>query len=42
MPVINVVSVELKNRRIAGQYACPIYYTTLRGATFITKGNLNM
>jgi len=42
MPVINVVSVVLKDKRVLGQYNCPVYYTTLRGATFIFKANLNM
>jgi dynein heavy chain len=42
MPIVNVVSVETKLKRVAGQYDCPVYYTTLRGATFIFKANLNM
>jgi hypothetical protein len=42
MPIVNVVAVELKKKRVAGQYDCPVYYTTLRGATFIFKANLNM
>lgn len=42
MPVINVVAVPLKEKRIAGQYQCPVYYTSLRGATYIFTANLNM
>jgi len=42
LPVVNIVSVELKKKRVAGQYDCPVYYTTLRGGTFIYKANLNM
>ena len=42
LPVVNVISVELKNKKVLGQYDCPVYYTTLRGATFIFKANLNM
>ena len=42
LPVVNVVSVELKDKKVLGQYDCPVYYTTLRGATYIFKANLNM
>jgi len=42
LPVVNVVSVENKDKRVLGQYDCPLYYTTLRGATYIFQANLNM
>lgn len=42
LPVVNIVAVELKKKRVAGQYDCPVYYTSLRGGTFIYKANLNM
>lgn len=42
MPVINVIAVMLKDKRTVGQYQCPVYYTSLRGATYIFTANLNM
>ena len=39
---ISVVSALLKDKRVAGQYQCPVYYTTLRGQTFIFTANMNM
>jgi dynein heavy chain len=42
MPIINVVAVPLKDKREAGQYQCPVYYTSLRGQTYIFTANLNM
>jgi dynein heavy chain len=42
MPIINVVAVPLKDKREVGQYQCPVYYTSLRGATYIFTANLNM
>lgn len=42
LPVVNVISALLKDKRTIGQYNCPVYYTTLRGATFIFPANLNM
>lgn len=42
LPVINVVSALLKEKKTAGQYDCPVYYTTTRGPTYIFRANLNM
>ena len=42
LPVVNVISVENKDKKVLGQYDCPVYYTTLRGATYIFNANLNM
>ncbi len=42
MPVINVIAVQLKDKLKAGQYECPVYYTTGRGPTFIFTANLSM
>jgi dynein heavy chain len=42
LPVVNVTSPLLKDKKVLGQYDCPVYYTTLRGATFIFRANLNM
>ena len=42
LPVVNIVSVPNKDKKFLGQYDCPVYYTSLRGATFIFKANLNM
>ena len=33
---------ELKDKKTIGQYECPVYYTTARGATLIFTANLNM
>ena len=27
---------------MVGQYTCPVYYTSLRGGTFVFTANLNM
>lgn len=42
LPVIEVVSVLIKDKKVKSQYMCPVYYTTVRGAAFIFKANLNM
>ena len=42
LPVVNIVSVPLKEKKVLGQYNCPCYYTTLRGPTYIFPANLNM
>jgi len=34
-PVINVVSVPLDDKNVYGYYQCPIYVTSMRGATYI-------
>ena len=30
LPVVNVISALLKDKRTVGQYDCPVYYTTLQ------------
>ncbi len=42
LPVVNIISSLLEDKRTLGQYKCPVYYTTLRGATYIFSANLNM
>lgn len=42
LPVVNIVSVLLKEKRVIGQYDCPVYYTSLRGPTYIFRANMNM
>ncbi len=42
LPVVNVTSPLIKDKKVLGQYDCPVYYTTLRGATYIFRANLNM
>ncbi len=42
LPVVNETSPLLKDKKVLGQYDCPVYYTTLRGATYIFRANLNM
>lgn len=42
MPVINVISVPREQKRVEGQYECPMYVTSARGATFVYTANLTM
>mmetsp|Transcript_24255 Transcript_24255/g.21368 ORF Transcript_24255/g.21368 Transcript_24255/m.21368 type:complete len:388 (+) Transcript_24255:5707-6870(+) len=42
MPVIHVVSVNKKDKRVKGQYNCPVYVTSQRGPTYVFTGNLSM
>jgi len=42
LPVVNVISVLIKDKKVKAQYECPVYYTTMRGQVFIFKANLNM
>jgi len=42
IPIINVVSVLIEEKRIKAQYSCPTYYTTMRGPSYIFEANLNM
>jgi dynein heavy chain, axonemal len=42
LPVLNVVAVQLEDRPVNGYYKCPVYYTTMRGPTFIFEANLKM
>ena len=42
IPVMNVFSVPLVERKTDGYYTCPVYYTTARGATYIFTAYLKM
>jgi len=42
LPVINVISVLNKDKKVKAQYACPVYYTTMRGPAYVFAANLNM
>jgi len=42
MPVINVVSVQKKDKKVRGQYQCPVYVTSQRGPTYVFTANLQM
>ena len=42
LPVVNVISVLKKDRKIVGQYQCPTYVTSLRGPTYVFTANLQM
>lgn len=42
MPIINVISVPRAEKRKEGQYNCPMYVTSARGATYVYPANLNM
>lgn len=42
MPIINVISLPREEKKTEGQYNCPLYVTSARGATYVTTANLNM
>jgi hypothetical protein len=42
MPVINAVAVLNAEKKTIAQYACPVYVTSARGATYVFTANLNM
>jgi len=42
LPVMNVIAVQLEERPTLGFYRCPVYYTTMRGPTFIFESYLKM
>jgi len=42
LPVVNVVSVPKKEKKVIGQYQCPVYVTSLRGPTYVFTANLQM
>lgn len=42
LPVVNVVSVPKKEKKVIGQYQCPVYVTSQRGPTYVFTGNLQM
>ena len=42
LPVVNVVAVPKKEKKVIGQYQCPVYVTSQRGPTFVFTANLQM
>ena len=42
LPVINAVAVPNAEKKILGQYECPVYVTSNRGQTYVFTSNLNM
>lgn len=42
IPVIHQISVPIEQTKVKQQYQCPVYYTTMRGPTFIYTCNFNM
>jgi dynein heavy chain len=42
LPIIKVVAVPIEQKSMKGQYPCPVYYTTMRGPTYIFTANLTM
>lgn len=42
LPVVNVVSVLKRDKKVVGQYTCPVYVTSQRGATYVFSSNLQM
>jgi len=42
MPVIQVLAVPVEDGSPKGEYPCPVYYTAMRGPTFMFKANLVM
>jgi dynein heavy chain len=42
LPVIAVQAVLISEKSMKAQYECPVYYTTMRGPTYVFTANLNM
>jgi dynein heavy chain len=42
LPIIKVIAVPIEHKSMKGQYPCPVYYTTMRGPTYIFTANLTM
>jgi len=42
VPIINVIAVTKAEKKVIGQYDCPVYVTSLRGATYVFTANLQM
>lgn len=42
LPVMNVTAIERHLQVSAGYYDCPVYITTMRGATFVFTAKLRM
>lgn len=42
LPVMHVTAIERQNQVSLGFYDCPVYVTTMRGATLVFKAKLKM
>jgi len=42
VPVVNVLAVPKKEKKVIGQYECPVYVTSQRGPTYVFTANLQM
>lgn len=42
LPIIKVIAIPIEKKNMKGQYPCPVYYTTMRGPTYIFTANLSM
>lgn len=42
LPVVNVISVPIAQKKTLGQYECPVYVTSMRGPTYVFQANLSM
>ena len=42
MPIANVYALHQKEMTWDSMYVCPIFITSTRGATFLTKANVRM
>lgn len=42
MPVVQVEAVPIAEKKVLGQYDCPVYVTSFRGPTYVFTANLNM
>ena len=42
IPIMNIFSLPNSEKSIVGYYECPVYYTTVRGATYIFTAYLRM
>jgi dynein heavy chain, axonemal len=42
LPIVNIIAVPVDKKITKGQYMCPVYYTTMRGPTYVFTANLNM
>ena len=42
MPIINAIAVPIQEKKVIGQYDCPVYVTSARGMTYVFTGNLQL
>jgi len=42
LPFVNVIAVKKKEKKVVGQYECPVYVTSARGGTYVFTANLQM